>query len=74
VSRNFFAIGKRTNSVFYFGEDVTYKNGKVVDHEGAWLSANGAKFGLMMPGLPCCTRYQREVSPKVAVDRAEVMS
>jgi hypothetical protein len=53
-----------------------YKNGKVVDHEGAWLSGvNGAKFGLMMPGLPLLhARYQQEVAPKVAMDRAEVMS
>ena len=52
VSRNFFAISKRTNSVFYFGEEVDiYKNGKVVAHEGAWMSGEkGAKFGLMMPG------------------------
>src|SRR6187200_639266 len=29
VSRNYFAISRRTNSVFYFGEDVDmYKNGK----------------------------------------------
>ena len=77
VSRNFFAISKRTNSVFYFGEDVDmYKNGKVVDHEGAWLSGvNGAKFGLMMPGLPLLhARYQQEVAPKIAMDRAEIMS
>jgi hypothetical protein len=54
VSRNYFAIGKRTNSVYYFGEDVDiYKDDKVVSHEGAWLAGkNGARFGLMMPGLP----------------------
>ena len=77
VSRNFFAISKRTNSVFYFGEDVDmYKNGKVVDHEGAWLSGvNGARFGLMMPGLPLLhARYHQEVAPKVAMDRAEIVS
>lgn len=77
VSRNYFAISKRTNSVFYFGEDVdVYKNGKMVDHEGAWLSGvNGAKFGLMMPGLPLLhARYQQEIAPKIAMDRAEVVS
>jgi hypothetical protein len=77
VSRNFFAISKRTNSVFYFGEDVDiYKNGKVVDHEGAWLSGvNGAKFGLAMPGVPLLkARYQQETAPKVAMDRAEIVA
>jgi hypothetical protein len=50
VSRNYYALSRRTNSVFYFGEDVDmYANGKVTSHDGAWLSgAKGAKFGLMM--------------------------
>ena len=77
VSRNFFAISKRTNSVFYFGEDVdTYKDGKVVDHEGAWL-ANGrdVNFGLMMPGeVLLSARFYQEIAPKVAMDRAEIVS
>jgi hypothetical protein len=77
VSRNFFAISKRTNSVFYFGEEVDmYQQGKVVSHEGAWLhGVKGAKFGLMMPGLPLVRgRYQQEIAPDVALDRAEVVS
>src|SRR5438477_12335499 len=64
VSRNFFALSKRTNSVFYFGEDVDkYKNGKVVSHEGAWLAGDrGARFGLAMPGLPLLNaRYYQEI-------------
>jgi hypothetical protein len=76
VSRNFFAISKRTNSVFYFGEDVdTYRNGKVSGHDGAWQSgANGATFGLMMPGTPLLkARYQQETAPRVAMDRAEIV-
>ncbi|HXT68661.1 MAG TPA: hypothetical protein VN700_02840 [Vicinamibacterales bacterium] len=77
VSRNYYAISRRTNAVFYFGEDVDmYKAGKVVDHEGAWLSGvNGARFGLMMPGLPLMrARYFQEIAPKVAMDRAEIVS
>jgi len=77
VSRNYFAISRRTNSVFYFGEDVDmYKDGKIINHEGAWLSgAGGARFGLMMPGLPLMrARYFQEVAPKVAMDRAEIVS
>jgi hypothetical protein len=77
VSRNFFAISKRTNSVFYFGEEVDiYKDGKITSHEGAWLSGvNGARFGLMMPGLPLVkARYYQEIAPRVAMDRAEIAS
>jgi hypothetical protein len=77
VSRNFFAISRRTNSVFYFGEDVDmYKSGKVVGHEGAWLSGtNGARFGLMMPGLPLIgARYYSEIAPRVAMDRVQIVS
>ena len=77
VSRNYFAISKRTNCVYYFGEDVDmYKDGKVVSHDGAWLSGKaGAKFGLMMSGQPLLkARYYQEVAPKVALDRAEVVS
>lgn len=77
VSRNFFAISRRTNSVFYFGEEVDlYRDGEVVGHEGAWTSgANGARFGLMMPGQPLLgARYYQEVAPHVAMDRAEVVS
>jgi hypothetical protein len=77
VSRNFFAISKRTNDVYYFGEEVDiYKGGKVVSHEGAWLSGvSGAKFGLAIPGSPLLgARYYQEIAPDVAMDRAEVAS
>jgi len=77
VSRNYFAISRRTSDVFYFGEEVDiYKNGKVADHEGAWLSGvKGAKFGLMVPGQPTLkAKYYQEIAPGVAMDRAEVVS
>jgi hypothetical protein len=70
------AGGKRTSSVFYFGEDVdTYKDGKVVDHEGSWLAGvKGARFGLMMPGTALLKgRYYQEVAPGTAMDRAEIV-
>ena len=76
VSRNYFAISSRTRDVFYFGESVDiYKNGKVVDHEGAWQSGeNGARFGLAMPGEPRLSqKYYQEVAPKVAMDRAAIV-
>ena len=77
VSRNYFAMSQRTNAVFYFGEDVDmYKGGKVASHEGSWLAGtDGAKFGLMMPGLPLIkARYYQEIAPRVAMDRAEIVS
>lgn len=76
VSRNFFAISKRTNNVYYFGEEVDlYKDGKISGHEGAWLSGvKGARFGLAMPGLPLIgAKYQQEVAPGVAMDRGEIV-
>lgn len=77
ISRNFFAIHPRTRDVYYFGEDVDmYRNGKIINHEGAWRSGvNGAKFGLMMPGKPKLGyAYYQEVAPKVAMDRAKIVS
>jgi hypothetical protein len=77
VSRNYFAIDKITNDVYYFGEDVDeYKDGKVTGHEGAWLAGiNGARFGLIMPANPRPgDRYYQEQAPKVAMDRAEIIS
>jgi hypothetical protein len=76
VSRNFFAISKRTNSVFYFGEEVDiYKDDKIVSHEGAWLAGEkGARFGLMMPGIPLLHgKFYQEVAPGAAMDRAEIV-
>jgi len=76
VSRNYFAIDKRSNSVFYFGEDVDdYENDKVTGHGGSWLSGvKGARWGLMMPGtVTLGSRYYQEVAPGVAMDRAEIV-
>src|SRR2546425_9814289 len=76
VARNYFAISRRTNDVFYFGEDGDmYKDGKVVNHDGSWLSGvNGAKFGLIMPGQPLVNAsYYQEVAPGAAMDRATII-
>jgi len=75
VTRDYYAISVRTNSVYYFGEDVDeYKNDKVMGHSGAWRSGvKGAKFGLIMPGLPLLgARYAQEIAPGVDLDRAVV--
>jgi hypothetical protein len=77
VSRNYFAYGRQTKNIYYFGEAVDmYQNGKVVSHEGAWISGvNGAKFGILVPGKPKVKdRYYQEKAPKVAMDRGEVVS
>lgn len=77
VSRNFFAIDKETNDVFYFGEEVDfYRDGKVTDHYGAWLAGeDGAMAGLIMPGeISLGMKYYQELAPNVAMDRAEIIS
>jgi hypothetical protein len=77
VSLNYYAISRRTNSVYYFGENVdVYKDGKIVGHDGGWIAGeNGARFGLMMPGTPLLhARYYQELAPRVAMDRAEIVS
>jgi hypothetical protein len=77
VSRNYFAFHPRTEDVYYFGEDVDiYKNGKLDGHEGGWRhGSKDARFGLIMPGRPVVgMRFYQEQAPKVALDRAEVVS
>lgn len=77
VTQDYFVISRRTNNVYYFGEEVDkYKDGKLVNHEGAWLSGeNGARYGLLMPAAPLLgARYHQEIAPGVAMDRAEVVS
>jgi len=77
VSRNFFAICKETNDVFYFGEEVNdYKSGKVIGHGGEWRADSpDTKPGLVMPGVPKMgMKYYQEIAPGVAMDRAEVIS
>jgi hypothetical protein len=77
VSRNFFAIDTKTNDVFYFGEDVdVYKNGKIDNHEGSWSAdAKDCKAGMYIPGtILIGARYYQEMAPKIAMDRAEIIS
>jgi hypothetical protein len=78
ISRNFFAICKRTNDMVYFGEEVDiYEGGVIVSHEGAWLAGqpdeNGlAEPGLIMPGpFLLGSRYHQERAEGIALDRAE---
>lgn len=75
VSRNFFAMDKKSQDVYYFGEDVDdYEDGKVVAHSGEWRAGTGgARAGLYMAGKPVVgMRYYMEIHPEVAMDRAEI--
>jgi len=77
VSRNFVATDKTSGDVYYFGEDVdNYRNGKIVNHESAWRAGvAGARFGLMIPAKPAVgQKFYQEMAPKIAMDRAEVVS
>jgi hypothetical protein len=77
LTRDYYAVDSLTNDVYYMGEDVgVYKNGKVANHEGAWLSGvKGAKFGLFMPGDPRVgRRFYQEQAPGVGMDRIEIVS
>lgn len=79
ISRNYFALCNRTNSVVYFGEDVDIYDETgttVVSNEGAWLAGeNEARPGLIMLGTVALgARYFQEIAPEVALDRAEITS
>lgn len=77
VSRNYFAVDRKTNDIYYFGEEVDmYKNGKISGHEGAWLSGvDGARYGLIMPAKPTVGfKHYQEIAPEMAMDRAEIVS
>lgn len=76
ISRNFFAFCKQTSSIYYFGEEVDlYKNGKMTKGEDAWTAEGENRAGVAMPGLILLgARYYQEIAPKVAMDRAEIIS
>lgn len=77
LTRDYFAADSKTNDVYYFGEDIdNFKNGKLANHAGAWLSgSNGARFGLMMPGAAKAgVKHYQELAPGAAMDRAEIVS
>jgi len=75
ISKNYFAICKRTGNVYYFGEDVDiYEDGEVVSHDGAWLAGrNGALPGLIMPSVFLLgSKYYQEIAEAdEALDRAK---
>jgi hypothetical protein len=72
VSRNFFTQAP-DGTVCYYGEDVDiYKNGVITKHSGSWRAGvDENKPGIQMPANPVVgQKYQQEIAPKVAMDRA----
>jgi hypothetical protein len=75
VSRNYFAISKRTNDVYYFGEEVDeYEQGVLASNGGSWRAGvDMALYGLMLPAHPLLgAKWYQEQAPEVALDRSEV--
>jgi hypothetical protein len=76
ISRNFFAIDRKTKDVYYFGEEVDeFEDGRLISHEGAWISGvKGARFGLLIPARPKVgDKFYQEIAPEEAMDRAEIV-
>jgi len=83
ISLNWFAICKKTNAVYYFGEwsrdceDGFDENDVCTgdeSNEGSWeAGVKGAMPGLIMPGTPLIgARYFQEIAPlDYAVDRGQ---
>lgn len=77
VTRDYYAICVESGDLCYFGEEVdVYKKGKVVGHDGSWLSGQkGAKYGVALPAHPNVgMRYYEEKAPGVGMDRADIVS
>jgi len=83
ISLNWFAICKKTNAVYYFGEwsrdceDGFDENDECTgeeSNEGSWeTGVDGAIPGLMMTGTPLLgAKYFQEIAPPGAVDRGEI--
>jgi hypothetical protein len=76
ISENYEAISTKTKSVYYFGEYATqYKDGQAVGHHGSWLAGeNGAKFGMLMPGVPLLgAKFLQENARPIALDRSQII-
>jgi hypothetical protein len=84
ISLNWFAICKRTNAVYYFGEwsrdcEDGFDENDVCEGEesndGSWeAGVDGAEPGLIMPGTPLkgAKYFQERAEESDAVDRGEI--
>jgi hypothetical protein len=76
LALDYFAQHK-DGSVYYFGELVdNYEDGKLLDHNGTWLSGEGANQpGIVMPKQPKVGEVLvQENAPGIAEDTATVVS
>jgi hypothetical protein len=76
VTLDYFAQGD-DGTVYYLGEDVDmYKNGKVVNHEGAWLYGVHTKtLGVIMPANPKVgDKFRPEDVPRITREEDTVIS
>jgi hypothetical protein len=84
ISLNWFAICKKTNAVYYFGEwsrdcEDGFDENDVCpgeeSNEGSWeAGVDGARPGLIMAGTPLLgAKYFQEIAPPEAVDRGEIV-
>jgi hypothetical protein len=74
-TKDYYAVCRPTNSVFYFGEDTdVFEDGEVVEHTGWHANRHGAKPGIIMPGQPLVGgKYYEELAPEdEALDKAQI--
>ena len=80
TSRNYFAVGAQSHNLYYFGEDVdNYRDGKVINHESAWLAGKrGARFGLVSQMRRCAVSVPANIAEAFArksrSDKARVIN
>jgi hypothetical protein len=77
ISRNYFAVCRPSNDIYYFGEEVdNYDDGKIISHEGGWQAGvDNARAGIIMPGkVEVGYKHYQEVAPGIAEDRAEIIN
>lgn len=75
--KDYMALNKTTNDIWYFGEDVSYyEDGKLIGHEGTWLAGvDGAKPGIFVKNNPVAgDSYLQECWDGEAEDTVDVLS
>ena len=76
ITRDYFAQDDAGN-VYYLGEDVdSYKDGKIVGHDGAWLLGKETqKPGLLLPANVKMTKsFNSEDVPNVTTEKDKIVS
>jgi len=76
ITRDYFAQDDAGN-VYYLGEDVdSYKDGKIIGHDGAWLlGKDTAMPGLLLPAKPTMhSSFSSENVPKITTEKDEIVS